>query len=205
MNKVIIVLVVVLVILLGLGVVLEISKNRDKTEEPVNQNTNAESAKADEQPTQLSVETLQQGTGDAQVKAGDSITVHYVGWLMDGTKFDSSVDRNQPFTVTAGVGQVISGWDQGVLGMKVGEKRKLTIPANLAYGEAGLADVIPPNSPLTFEVELLSINSSAADGASPTSTATDEANAENADNTDNQDQTDSETNANTNAEAAPTE
>lgn len=187
-------------ILLGLWAVLEISKN--KTDEPVNENTNAASTEAVNQPVQLAAEILQEGTGDAQVKAGDSITVHYTGWLANGTKFDSSLDRGQPFTVTAGVGQVISGWDQGVLGMKVGEKRKLTIPANLAYGEAGLGEVIPPNSDLTFEVELLSINSSAAaneEGATPADPA-----GEGAVNSENQEQSSAPAEENP-VEAAPTE
>jgi len=202
MNKVIIVLVIVLVILVGLWAILEISQKQNKTDEPANENTNAVSTEANKQPVQLAAEILQEGTGDVQVKAGDSITVHYTGWLADGTKFDSSVDRGQPFTVTAGVGQVISGWDQGVLGMKVGEKRKLTIPANLAYGEAGLGEVIPPNADLVFEVELLSINSSAAaneEGATPTDPT-----GEGAVNSENQEQSSAPAEENP-AEAAPTE
>ena len=96
------------------------------------------------------------GTGDEAVD-GKKVTVHYTGTLQNGTKFDSSLDRNSPFTFTLGAGQVIQGWDQGVKGMKVGGKRKLTIPAHLGYGDRGVGGVIPPNSVLLFEVELLKV------------------------------------------------
>jgi FKBP-type peptidyl-prolyl cis-trans isomerase len=96
------------------------------------------------------------GTG-AEAIAGKSVTVHYTGTLQNGTKFDSSVDRNQPFTFTMGAGEVIPGWDEGVAGMKVGGKRKLVIPANLAYGAQGRPPVIPANATLTFDVELLEV------------------------------------------------
>ncbi len=95
------------------------------------------------------------GTG-AEVKSGNTVTVNYLGTLTDGTKFDSSYDRNQPFTTQIGVGQVIKGWDEGIVGMKVGGKRKLIIPANLGYGNQP-AGSIPPNSTLVFEVELVSV------------------------------------------------
>ena len=96
------------------------------------------------------------GTGDEAVDA-KKVTVHYTGTLQNGTKFDSSLDRNSPFTFTLGAGQVIQGWDQGVKGMKVGGKRKLTIPPHLGYGDRGVGGVIPPNSILLFEVELLKV------------------------------------------------
>ena len=83
--------------------------------------------------------------------------MHYTGWLTDGTKFDSSVDRGQPFTFVLGVGQVIRGWDEGVASMKVGEKRKLTIPSKLAYGSRGAGRLIPPGATLVFDVELLDV------------------------------------------------
>lgn len=100
---------------------------------------------------------LRAGTGP-ECKAGDSVTVHYTGTLEDGTKFDSSRDRGQPFTFTLGAGRVIRGWDVGVAGMKVGGHRKLTIPAEEGYGSRGAGAAIPPNSTLEFDVELIRIN-----------------------------------------------
>ncbi|BAS67057.1 FKBP-type peptidyl-prolyl cis-trans isomerase [Bathymodiolus septemdierum thioautotrophic gill symbiont] len=104
----------------------------------------------------LQIEKLEESKGKA-CKSGDFVSMHYTGWLTNGKKFDSSVDRNQPFDFKLGVGQVIPGWDQGVEGMKVGEKRKLTIPSKLAYGEMGAGNLIPPNATLIFEIELLNI------------------------------------------------
>jgi peptidylprolyl isomerase len=96
------------------------------------------------------------GTGDAP-QSGQTVEVHYTGWLTDGTKFDSSLDRGQPFSFVVGVGRVIQGWDEGVASMKVGGKRRLIIPPELAYGEAGYPPVIPANAELIFDVELLAI------------------------------------------------
>jgi FKBP-type peptidyl-prolyl cis-trans isomerase len=96
------------------------------------------------------------GKGPA-AKAGDSVSVHYTGWLTNGKKFDSSKDRGQPFEFGLGGGQVIKGWDEGVVGMKVGGKRKLTIPAKLGYGDRGAGADIPPGATLIFDVELLGI------------------------------------------------
>lgn len=103
----------------------------------------------------VQIEILKEGAG-IEAKNGDTVAVHYTGVLENGTKFDSSVDRGVPFEFTLGAGQVIKGWDIGVLGMKAGEKRKLTIPSDLAYGSRG-AGVIPPNATLIFEVELIGI------------------------------------------------
>ena len=104
----------------------------------------------------LVIDDLTLGTG-AEARAGQTVTVHYVGTLTDGKQFDSSRDRGQGFQFKLGAGQVIKGWDQGVAGMKVGGLRKLTIPPELAYGDRGFPGAIPPRSTLVFEVELLSV------------------------------------------------
>jgi len=108
--------------------------------------------------TALEIDDLKKGKGD-KVKAGDTVSVHYTGWLLDGTKFDSSVDRGQPFEFVVGQGLVIAGWDQGLVGMQKGGKRVLVIPSDMGYGDAGTPDgTIPPGATLKFEIELLDIN-----------------------------------------------
>jgi FKBP-type peptidyl-prolyl cis-trans isomerase FkpA len=107
-------------------------------------------------PSGLKYLDVQAGTG-ATAQPGQKAKVHYTGWLTSGQKFDSSLDRKEPFEFTLGAGMVIKGWDEGVAGMKVGGKRKLVIPAALGYGPRGAGSVIPPNAELVFEVELLGL------------------------------------------------
>jgi FKBP-type peptidyl-prolyl cis-trans isomerase FkpA len=107
-------------------------------------------------PSGLKYTDLAVGQGE-EARPGKTVEVHYTGWLTNGTKFDSSLDRNRPFSFHLGAGQVIRGWDEGVAGMKVGGKRRLTIPPDLGYGARGAGGVIPPNATLVFEVELLGV------------------------------------------------
>ncbi len=122
-------------------------------------NTNAPSKVTGEgtkTPTGLQYWDIRVGTGQ-EAKSGDHVKVHYTGWLTSGKKFDSSVDAHQPFDFTIDKGDVIKGWDQGVTGMKVGGKRQLRIPPDLAYGKEGYSGVIPPNATLIFDIQLLGI------------------------------------------------
>lgn len=149
---------------LGLGLVLSMVGCRDKVPEPepppkvAKTAEPAPSASVEEAPrvTELTKEDLVTGKG-AAAKTGDTVKVHYTGTLLSGKKFDSSLDRNEPFQFKLGAGEVIKGWDEGVVGMQVGGKRKLTIPSDLAYGKRGSPPKIPPNAPLVFEVELVEI------------------------------------------------
>lgn len=136
------------------------TKGCNKTEEPsqpdATQSTNSSSTTTQSNAAaKVEIEDLETGKG-AEATNGKTVTVHYTGTLKDGTKFDSSIDRNEPFPFVLGAGQVIKGWEQGILGMKVGGKRKLTIPPELAYGNNAVG-AIPANSTLIFEVKLLDV------------------------------------------------
>lgn len=147
-------LVIVLIVSLSFGGVIYFNAQKNSKNDTTAKSSSEPSKIAG--PEKLLIEDLQVGQG-VEVKQGDNITVNYAGTLTDGTKFDSSYDRNEPFTTQIGVGKVIPGWDQGMIGMKKGGKRKLTIPSDLAYG-AQAAGQIPPNSTLIFEIEMLGIN-----------------------------------------------
>ncbi len=127
----------------------------DKTPEPP---PDASAARKAPPAAELKTEDVRPGTG-REAKSGDRVKVHYTGTLTDGTKFDSSHDHNEPFSFTLGAGEVIKGWDEGVVGMKVGGKRKLTVPSKKGYGDAGSPPKIPPRATLIFDVELLEITS----------------------------------------------
>ena len=154
MNKIIIL--VVLVIIVCAVIYFSLLKNNNNKMSTTNQNQQNSSTSFDIQG--MKVEILKQGTGDG-AKIGDDISVNYTGTLTDGTKFDSSLNPGRsPFPYTLGQNQVFQGWELGLLGMKVGEKRKLTIPPELAYGAAGRPPIIPQNATLIFEIDMLSIN-----------------------------------------------
>lgn len=136
---------------------IKITSNNQPSAEIVQENPISETQNQPEPEVKMNVQTIKEGTGEPS-KNNDKLKVHYIGTLENGTKFDSSLDRNQPFEFTLGAGEVIRGWDEGLINMKVGEKRKLTIPPELGYGTAGVPGTIPANSTLIFEVELLKIN-----------------------------------------------
>jgi len=159
MNKVILAIIVLIVLALAAGILYFLfsggSPKTDSTTTTTTQTTTTDSNNFTIQG--MKVEILAEGSGNA-AKAGDSVTVNYVGTLEDGKQFDSSIDKNTPFTFRLGQGVVIKGWDLGIIGMKVGEKRRLTIPAELGYGANGFPPVIPPNAKLIFNVVLEKIN-----------------------------------------------
>ena len=152
MKKIISIIIVLSSIILSFYLLNEILK-QEEVEQVVEESEEEEVVQED-----LAIEILEEGTGE-EAQNGDSLKVHYTGTLEDGTKFDSSLDRGDPFVFTLGAEQVIQGWDLGLLGAKVGDKRKLTIPADLGYGETGAAGgKIPPGATLVFEIEVLEIN-----------------------------------------------
>lgn len=152
MNKSFIIFALFCIVALGVFVYFIFGFNQRPSEDAANQTTQAAS---EETSADLEVEDIQEGTGE-EVKSGDTVVIHYKGTLTDGTQFDSSYDRGEPFETPIGVGAVIKGWDLGVVGMKVGGKRKLTIPPSLGYGTRGTGS-IPPNSTLIFELELIEV------------------------------------------------
>lgn len=143
--------ILVVIILVGGVTYFFLNKNSVESESMKTQETSNQTSQA----TELKIEDIKVGTGDV-VEKGDTVVINYVGTLTDGTKFDSSYDRNEPFQTEIGVGRVIEGWDKGVVGMKVGGKRRLTIPPEMGYGQQGVGP-IPPNSTLIFDVELLEV------------------------------------------------
>ncbi len=155
---------ILIVLILGVGVFFLVKNMKNnpepQTEQMSEENTNQENSELKEEGnqevTEIMMTVVKEGTGEVSAN-GDTVLVHYSGYLEDGTKFDSSVDRGTPFEFTIGAGQVISGWEIGVSGMKVGEVRRLILPPAFAYGEMGVPGVIPPNAVLAFEVELLEI------------------------------------------------
>lgn len=166
MNKNIAISLAVLVAIGIIGFFIVYNKNKEPQSDKVNNLENMTKFVKNG----VQIEILKEGTGAAapnggeprpdtgrEAKNGNTVAVHYTGVLENGTKFDSSVDRGIPFEFTLGAGQVIRGWDIGVEAMKVGEKRKLTIPSDLAYGSRGAGGIIPPNATLIFEVELIAI------------------------------------------------
>ena len=143
-------LIIALLILIALVIGYLIASNTKPQPADMAQPSNSKT-----QASKLKIEDIQIGTGK-EVKSGDTVVIHYKGTLTDGTKFDSSYDRGEPFETQIGVGQVIKGWDEGVVGMKVGGKRKLTIPPEMGYGDRATGP-IPANSTLIFEVELINV------------------------------------------------
>ena len=163
MNKSLMIsLIVLLIIILAVAIYFSLPKNNAPANNMIQTSNQNQPAPQDNSTSfniqGMKVEILKQGTGDG-TKVGDNIVVNYTGTLLDGTKFDSSLNPGRtPFPYTLGQNQVIQGWELGLLGMKVGEKRKLTIPPELAYGPSGRPPVIPPSATLIFEIDMLSIN-----------------------------------------------
>ncbi len=162
MDKKTISIVSILVVVVAVIAFILIVNNNQTSQNNMPQEENNNQTQDNSKNQGVKIETLKEGSGQ-EAKTGDTVTVDYVGTLEDGTKFDSSIDRGKTFELTLGEGSVIEGWEVGVLGMKVGEKRRLTIPAEFGYGPRDITDgvgnvIIPANSTLIFEVDLLGIN-----------------------------------------------
>ncbi len=170
-KKDIAIIVIILIILVG-GIYLIFNRSQptensqntsmQNTEQKNSQNNSTQNAEQNNNPSSyniqgMKVEILKEGSGPA-AKSGDNVTVNYVGTLENGTKFDSSIDRGVPLPLVLGQNSVIKGWELGLIGMKVGEKRKLTIPPELAYGKNAVGNIIPANSTLIFEIDMVKIN-----------------------------------------------
>ena len=153
-KSILILIILIVVVAIGLGIYFYISYSSTSKAPNNNVAQNQEPTEFETQGVMVKILTKGSGVG---AKNGDNVLVHYVGKLADGSQFDSSVDKNIPFPFLLGAGRVIKGWDIGVVGMKVGEKRMLTIPPELAYGANGFL-TIPPNATLTFEVQMIKIN-----------------------------------------------
>jgi FKBP-type peptidyl-prolyl cis-trans isomerase len=150
------VLIIAAIILIVISAIIYFWPKQKQSNQPM-ENQNNEQSLNTYDIQGMKVEILKEGAG-SEAKKGDNVLVHYTGTLINGKKFDSSVDRGEPFPFTLGQNKVIQGWELGVLGMKLGEKRRLTIPPQLGYGSQAVGDIIPANSTLIFEVEMVGIN-----------------------------------------------
>ena len=160
---IVLVMIIVMVVVIGIVAILFMKSRKTKSAPLSRQDSAAQGGpsgekaiRTQENKSGLKIETLRSGKGGAEAKWGNQVSMHYTGWLTNGQKFDSSHDRGTPFQFKLGAGKVIMGWDEGIKGMQVGERRRLTIPAKLGYGSSG-AGRIPPGATLIFEVELMEI------------------------------------------------
>jgi FKBP-type peptidyl-prolyl cis-trans isomerase len=156
MGKILFVVVATILVAFVLVNIFSKTKNQNSNQEIITQDDIVETTITAQDAEEFKITTLVEGEGQ-ETKDGDTLVVHYTGKLLDGTVFDSSLDRDEPFEFTLGAGGVIQGWEEGMQGMKVGEKRILTIPSSMGYGETGSGERIPPGAGLEFEVELLEI------------------------------------------------
>ena len=152
--KTVIIIIIIVIIIAGIYL-LSRAKDKDQELDNIMKEFELEESDTEDSVQEFNKEIIEQGTGEP-AQEGETVTVHYTGTLLDGTKFDSSVDRGTPFSFTLGQGRVIKGWEMGLLGAKKGEKMKLVIPSDLAYGDTGKGP-IPPKATLMFEIQVLGI------------------------------------------------